>query len=160
MTNADDVEIFSIGSKVLSIDFGEGLISAIEKLQADGDDFYVVQYGKANSKNYFPTKNNKKIRQVSSESEFKAILKILQNKRVPMKIDSRKERQAYFDRSLERNNIEKIVIRICELLSIGDLIPREQKIIDRLVETLELENSIIFSISAKESKEAISKLLA
>ncbi|MDA9189557.1 hypothetical protein N9O57_01105 [bacterium] len=154
-------ENFPVGAKVLSADFGQGVISAIEKIQSGGDDFYVVEYGKnKKSKNYFPTKGNKNIRQVSSKIEFEKSLELLVSSKSSVKMDSKKERQIYFDRPLEKNTIESIVIRIGELVSVSPLVPREQKILDRLTETLELENSIISDVTAEESKAFISGLLA
>ena len=151
--------MFPVGAKVLSTDFGLGKISSVETLQTDGNDYYVIHCENNNSKIYFPTKDNKNIRQVSSKHEFEETLQILKSTRCLKKIDLKKERQIYFDRPLEKNSINNIVIRICELISTGDLIPREQKILDRLVETLELENSIIFELTLKESKEFILKFL-
>ena len=88
---------FSIGMKVLSSDFGVGVVSAIEKLQDGGADFYVIEYGKNKSKNYFPVEGNKKIRSVLPKTEFEEALQTLSFSRCVMKFESKKERQVYYE---------------------------------------------------------------
>ncbi|MBT5095938.1 MAG: hypothetical protein HOM21_16920, partial [Halobacteriovoraceae bacterium] len=71
-----------------------------------------------------------------------------------------KERLAYFDRPLDKSNIESIVVRINEFHTVGgDLNPKEQKTLDRLIDTLRLECLIIFEFTQKASKEYISGFL-
>lgn len=147
---------FSIGTKVLSTDFGIGIVTAIEKLKNDGNDFYVIEYGKNKSKNYFPVEGNKKIRSVLLKTEFEEVLQTLSFSRCVMKFKSKKERQMFFDREFNQSELQSIVARLSELISIRDRTPREQKIIDRMIETLEVEASVIFKISKYKSKEFIS----
>ena len=151
---------FSIGMKVLSIDFGIGIVTAIEKLQEDGIDFYVIEYGKNKSKNYFPVDGNNKVRSVSSKTEFEEALQTLSFSRCVMKFESKKERQIYFNREIEQNELKLIINRLAELISMSDLTPKEQKIVDLLIGTLELEASIILKISKEKSNKFISKFVA
>ena len=148
-----------IGSKVLSMEFGIGVISSVEKLKENGDDYYVIEYGKKNAKNYFPVDNNKNLRFVSSKKEFERALNVFAKEKSIKKITSKKERQLYFDRPLKKSDIKLIATRLLELTSVLDLTPREKKICDRLIETLELEASIIFKMKLNESKEFISTFL-
>ena len=152
-------KIFSIGIKVLSSDFGVGVVSAIEKLEDDGADFYVIEYGKNKSKNYFPVEGNKKIRSVLSKTEFEEVLQTLRFSRCVMKFESKKERQMYFDREVNQSELKVILVRLAELISIRERTPREQKIIDRMNKTLEMEASIIFKINKEKSNELISKFI-
>lgn len=159
MINESNDVIFPTGTTVLSADFGIGKISSIEKLQADGDDFYVVEYGNVRSKNYFPTKGNTKIRTVSSKKDFEASLKVLKTKVSPQKFDSRKERQDYFERNLNKSTLNEIVVRITELIFMTDITPREKKVIVSMLSTLESEASIVLSMSAEESAKYIADCL-
>jgi RNA polymerase-interacting CarD/CdnL/TRCF family regulator len=146
-----------IGEKILSIDFGIGTISAIEKLQEDGDDFYVIGYGKENVKNYSPIKGNKKTRFPSAENDFLANIKKLKAKTEPLKFKSKKERQSYFNVALQMCEVDKIVSKILEIDSITDLIVVEKDKLNKLVKTLELEASLIYNLTAPKSQELISK---
>ncbi len=148
-----------IGSKVLSMKFGIGVISSIKRLQENGDNYYVVEYGKKNVKNYFPVDNNKSLRFVSSRKEFEGAFEVFEGKRESKKFSSIKERHVYFNRPFEKDNIKSIANRLLDLICTLDLTPKEQRICDKLVETVEIEASIIFKMTLSESKEFVSRIL-
>ncbi len=151
---------FSIQDRVLSMDFGVGVILAIEKIQTDGDDYYVIEHGGRRSKDYFPVKDNKTIRAISSKVLFEKTLQILKKRKVKKNFESKKDRLQYFERRIDKSNVETIAIRASELFPIEDMNVKEKRIVDKLIETLELEASIIYKKTKNESKELISKFLA
>jgi RNA polymerase-interacting CarD/CdnL/TRCF family regulator len=159
MSNENNDVRLTVGTKVLSTDFGVGELLDIEKLQDDGDDYYVIQYGTKPGKNYFPIKRNTKIRTVASKDVFEELLSTIKKKRKKHVFDSKKDRILYFDRTLNKSNLQDIVTRATELIQIDELTPREQKIIDSYTLTLENEAAIIFSIDEAESKKYISGFL-
>ncbi len=145
-----------VGEKVLSMDFGVGVITAIERIDAREEDYYVIEYGKKNVKNYFPIKNNKKIRFVSSKELLEQSLKSFRERSDLRKFSSSKERQSHFDSAFGLK-IEQITTRIFELSSVDKRSLKEQNVIDKLLETLELECSIVFKMNASDSKEFVAK---
>lgn len=159
MTEENTSVRLTVGTKVLSTDFGVGELLDIEKLQDDGDDYYVIQYGTKKGKNYFPIERNTKIRTVSSKEVFEKLLSTIKKKRAKHVFESKKDRILYFDRQLNKSNLEDIVTRATELIHIDERTPREQKIIDSYTLTLENEAAIIFSIDEAESKKYISGFL-
>ena len=52
-----------------------------------------------------------------------------------MKFESKKERQIYFNREIEQNELKLIINRLAELISMSDFTPKEQKIVDLLIGT-------------------------
>jgi len=157
MVKENNDSVLSIGAKVLSTDFSIGIISAIEKVGED--DYYVIQYGSARSKNFFPIKGNTKIRAVSSKDEFEELIKVFKGKRKIEKFESKKAREVYFERQLDRSSLSEIITRVSELNPIADRSVKEKKIIERMIETLEFEASVIFDMSVEESKKYISDFL-
>lgn len=148
-----------IGEKILSFDFGVGIISGIEKLQKDGDDFYIIEYGKKNEKNYFPKNKNTKIRFLSAEADFLESIQKLKTKKIKKIFSSRKERQSYFSVALRNCALDQVVEKILEIKSISDLLPNESDKLTRLINTLELEASIIYNFDLSMAQEFISNYL-
>jgi RNA polymerase-interacting CarD/CdnL/TRCF family regulator len=159
MTKENDNKRLSIGMQVLSTYFGVGTITGIEKLYVEGVDFYVIEYGKNKSKNYFRVDGNKKVRPLSSESEFEDALQTLRFSRSTKKFESKKDRQIYINKEIEQDNLKLIIDRLAELISIQDLSPREQKFVEVLTETIAIEASIILNINKDRSYKFISKFV-
>ena len=148
-----------IGSKILSILFGIGTISGIEKLQDDGEEFFVVEYGEKNVKNYSPMGDKKKIRFVSSEEVFKKSLKRLKQKTEEKKFPAKKDRISYFNTILRDCSLDEIVSKVIEVNSISDLAVNEKDKLKKLLKTLEQEASIIYTLTSPKSKDLVSKYL-
>jgi RNA polymerase-interacting CarD/CdnL/TRCF family regulator len=148
-----------IGKKIISTDFGIGSIVGVEQLQQDGDDYYVIEYGKKNVKSYFPISGNKKIRFLSTQDDFMKEVKKLKTETVVKEIPSKKDRHAYFNSVLQDSNLDQVVNKILEISSLDDLIPGEKDKFNKLVKTLEDEASVIYELTSPKSQEFIADFL-
>ena len=149
----------SVGKEILSIVYGVGIISDIVKLQEDGDDFYVVEFGKKDIKHYFPVNDNKQMRFISTEDIFLSKIKKLKTEKPSKTFQSAKDRHGYFKLVLGNCALEHIVDSILEISSIKELAPNEKEKLSKLIGLLEEETSIIYKKSSKESHDFISDFL-
>lgn len=157
MTQTDNQS--PIGSKILSILFGIGTISGIEKLQEDGEEFFVVEYGEKNVKNYSPMGEKKKIRFVSTEDSFTKSLERLKEKTEEKKFPAKKDRITYFNTILRDCSLDEIVDKVKEVNSISDLAVNEKEKLKKLMKTIEQEASIIYELTSPKSKDFVSKYI-
>jgi RNA polymerase-interacting CarD/CdnL/TRCF family regulator len=148
-----------IGKKILSIAYGVGTISGIEKMQEGGDDFFVVEYGGKNIKNYLPVKENKKSRFLSNETEFSSTLNKLKTETIVKEFPSKKDRHNYFGAVLGDCTLNQIFIKIQEVRSLNDLVPNEKDKLGKLINVLEEEACAIYKMTTEESKDFISGFL-
>ena len=148
-----------IGKEILSIVFGVGIISGVEKIQEDGDDYFVVEFGDQKTKNYLPIKENKKSRFLNTEEDFLKNLNELKTKSTSKKFQNKKERQSYFSSALADSNLSQMVNKILEIQSIKDLVPNEKEKLNKLLTTLEAEASAIYKMNSDDSKKFISEFL-
>ncbi len=144
-----------IGKLVLSLSFGIGMISAVEKLREDDTDFFVVECGDEKVKNYFPVGDNKSFRFVSSKEDFEVILNVLREQKCIESFGTKKERLGYFKGCLQEQDAFSIAKNIVELNSLSDLGTVETKMLERLTDSLILEASIVLGIEKSESKDFI-----
>ncbi|MFT6631290.1 MAG: RNA polymerase-interacting CarD/CdnL/TRCF family regulator [Bacteriovoracaceae bacterium] len=152
-------ELNPIGKQILSIAFGVGTIQGIEKLDANGDDFYVVEFANTKTKNYFPINENRKMRFLSTKDYFMENLEKLKAKAESKKFQNKKERQQYFASCLSSCDLGQVVNLIHEISSIDDLITFEKEKFQKLVKVLELEASALYEMGPIKSKEFISDIL-
>jgi RNA polymerase-interacting CarD/CdnL/TRCF family regulator len=148
-----------IGKQILSITFGVGTISAIERLQEDGEEFYVIEYGEKNVKNFSPMDEKKKIRFVAPEDVFLQNLKKLKDTKIDKTFPSRKDRVTYFNTVLRDSALDQIITKILEVNSISDLVVNEKDKLKKLLKSLEQEASIIYGLTSPKSKDFISKFV-
>ena len=148
-----------IGKKILSILFGVGTISAIEKLQDDGEEFYVIEYGEKNVKNFSPMDEKKKIRFVAPEDVFLQNLKKIKDSKIDKEFPSKKDRITYFNVVLRDSGLEQIITKVIEVSSIKDLAVNEKEKLKKLLKSLEQEASIIYGLTSPKSKDFVAKFL-
>jgi len=147
------------GKTILSIDMGVGTITDIEKIREDGDYFYVIDYGKTNTKYYSAIDENKKTRFVTTKDAFDSCLKDLKTKKEKATFASKKERQDYFKSIFSSCSLDMIVSKVLQISSIKDLVPNEKEILKKLINNLELEASLIYKLNSTESSHFIAKYL-
>ena len=148
----------NIGKNVISLDFGLGTISSVEKLSDDkNEEYYVIEHGNKNSRNLYPVNGNKNIRFLSSEQDFSNLLTKLKEKKDTLPLfESKKDRLEYFKATLlQAQNINKIIQGVAELSNLADLSPLEQKIYDKLINSIALEASLVLNIKKHESRDYI-----
>lgn len=145
---------------VLSTDFGQGEVVGIREKFDGVEDYYVVECGNTRMKNYIPVKNVKNFRYLSTRSEVEAAIHLLDDKAQPEKdFPSKKERLIYFKEAFKVHEINSIVKAVNELHSIDDLGTTEVKLLDKLIDTLVLEVSLVFKIDQAEARSLILKRL-
>ena len=149
----------SIGMELLSIDLGIGTIIDIEQLQAQGDSYFVVDFGSKNSKSYIPMTVNKKSRFLSNEDEFVKNLKSIKNSGITKEFQNKTERQKYFSTVLSDCHLNEIVNRISEIHSLEKLVPIEKEKLKKLIHVLDLEASAIFKMSTTDSQKFVSDFI-
>jgi len=155
-----NTEIKSTPEKqILSLNFGIGVVKGIETLN-EGVEYYVVEYGNANSKNYFPVSGNRNIRFLSTEKEFRKNIDKLKQKKIKKEFQTKKERQDFFSSVLSDSRLENVVTTILEINSLSKLLPIEKDKLNKLINFLEIEASAVCKIDSDASKILISDLLA
>lgn len=148
----------NVGKEVISLDFGVGTISSIESLNGDNSKkYYVIEHGNKNSRNLYPVCGNKNIRFLSSERDFLNLLEGLKEKESTLpSFESKKDRLESFKATLlQAQNVDKIAEGIVELSSLKDLSPVEQKIYDKLINSIALEANLVLNIKKHESRDYI-----
>ena len=147
----------NLGKQVISLDFGLGVISSIETINSNSKEkYYVVECESKKLKNFFPVKENKSLRFITSGREILKIFHSLKKITTFCKMfESKKERLEYFKSSLQLNDLELLVKRIIELSNIEDLSPIEKKILDKLIKSLELEVFIVLNLKRDDSNDNI-----
>ena len=148
-----------IGTKILSINSGVGVISGIEAILEGGEDYYVIKYGNKDVKNYFPVNQNKKIRFIAPLDEFDKEIQKLKTKETVKTFQNRDERKGYFKSVLQDGHLNQIIDRVLEIKSIDDLAVDEKEKYNKLIKTLESEASIVFDLGPSKSQKLISDLL-
>lgn len=153
MTTKDKMN--TAGKEILSIDFGIGTISGTEQIQEGGADYFVVDFGSKNTKNYIPTVQNKKSRFLTEETEFLKTLKGVKAKNIVKEFQSKNERQKYFSTLLTDCNLDEMINKILEISSLKDLVPNEKDKLKKLTTILEAEASAIYKMTGPKSHEFI-----
>lgn len=148
-----------IGETVFSIEFGIGLIVEIGKIQAGGDDFLIVESGEDKARSYFPIAGKQKFRFVSEKNDFEMAVEVLKSKKKSMNFDSKKERINFFKESAKKYELVEIVSLLSQMNLTEDLGPMEKKLMDKFIETISEEVSILENKTVEDSREYIEKIL-
>lgn len=137
---------------VLSIEFGKGEVTGIDKLRDGLEDYFIVECESPKSTNYYPVKGNCNFRKVSSRELLEESLTIL-GEAIPAKsFESRKDRINYFKDAFKIQSIKEIAKMLSEISSQDALGTTETKIMDNFKETFALEISLVFGITTVEAR--------
>lgn len=149
----------NIHDRVISAQFGLGIIIAIEPVNGSLGDYYIIQSEVKNIKTFIPVEGNDQFRKLSSAAtlhqfldnmnmQFDASAKAYSNKR---------ERIEYFKGRSRKQDIQNIFNTLIELRSIKDKGSVEKKIMDSLVETLVLEVQTVMQLGNDEASAMVNK---
>lgn len=149
-----------IGNTVLSIELGKGLISGVEKLQTDGPEFFVVEFSNTTTKNFFPTNDSKNLRFVSSKKTFDEAMNLLKKNNHKLEFKSKKDQIEFAKKSFKEQTVAAICEKVVELNAMDELSPMEQKFLDKYLDTLALEASIVLEMKLSEAQDFVQQKIS
>ncbi len=146
---------------VLSTDFGRGEITGIREKFDGKEDYYIVECGGAKLKNYIPVKNVKSFRHLSTKEEIESAMNgFTEQGQDELDFPSKKDRLNYFKEAFKRHEMSSIVRVVGELSRFDDLGTIESKLLDKLIDTLVIEISLVFGINEVEAKQILKQRLS
>ncbi len=141
----------SIGKDVISVDFGLGTITSIQKLDDILDDFFVVECMQSNLKNFIPTRDKAGFRYVSTKDDLNNSLESLSNEYC-LYFTTKKDRINFFKTSLSCENFDDLIQIISEMSRLDDLSQVEKKIFSKILDSILLEISYVMEYGVEDSK--------
>lgn len=144
-----------IGKTVLSVDFGAGVITEISDLNMGAQDFYIIQLGGSDgSKSFVPVTRKPNFRVLTSADDFHNALNKFDKSREDF--ENKKDRINYYKDSTKKSELSNIIQNTYELYSIGgELSSAENIVLNKLVDSLSLEYSLLHDMTIDDSKEHI-----
>lgn len=142
----------SIGKDVISVDFGLGTITSVQKLDDILDDFFVVECMQSNLKNFIPTRDQTGFRFISSKDDLNQILESFDTNSCPY-FNSRKDRIDFFKSSLSIESFDQLVQIVSDMSQLKDLSTTEKRILKKVVDSILLEISYVMDYKIEDSKQ-------
>lgn len=146
-----------IGKRVLSPKFGVGIIESVESM--GGRDFLVAFSQEQNTKNFLPIDNQTEYRFLSTEDEVQSCIEGLKPHADLIDFASKQERINYFKSESKIQNLEKISFLLCELAGIDDRGTVEEASLNKLIDTLSLEVSLVLDMAKVTASKTIKENL-
>ncbi len=144
-----------IGKLVISSNFGIGTVVSVEDMTNSGRDFLVIECP-GNVKNFIPADDTASYRFLSTEVDIGKIISKLEKTRLkPKDYGSKKERIEYFKKTSKMQDINIIADLLLELISLDDRSSAEDLIMNKFVDSIALEHSIITKAKEEDSKVII-----
>jgi RNA polymerase-interacting CarD/CdnL/TRCF family regulator len=141
----------SIGKEVISVDFGLGTITSIQKLDDILDDFFVIECMQSSLKNFISTRDKTGFRYVSSKDDLNNSFELLRNEYC-LYFTSKKDRINFFKSSLSCESLDELIQIITEMSKLDDLSLTEKKIFSKILDSILLEISYVMEYGAEDSK--------
>lgn len=143
-----------IGELILSSNFGYGTIVGIEQM-GQGRDFFVVDCNGNNVKSFVPVDDENSYRFLSEPSDIESVIGSLSEAPDDLFFESKKERINYFKDQSKVQDTILIAKLISQMGHIDDRGSTEDQVMNRLVETLALEYSLVMNKSPDECKKLV-----
>ena len=143
-----------IGELILSSNFGHGTIIGIEQM-GQGRDFFVVDCSGNNVKTFVPVDDHDSYRFLSDQKGLETALGTLAETPGEIEFESKKERINYFKDQSKVQDTNSIATLISQMGHIDDRGSTEDQVMNKLVESLALEYSLIVNKSPEECKKLV-----
>jgi len=147
-----------VGKKVVSSTFGVGVVVSVEQM-AGGNYFYVIESDALKAKTFVPVSDDTNFRLLGTKEELEVFLTALSSPLGEIHHASKKDRiNDYKKRSLDQR-LEPLSKILREMYELDDLGSSEERIFEKLLETLTKEVSIVFNLDEENSRDKIIRSL-
>ena len=148
-----------IGKLVISSNFGIGKIENVERVGDGSQLFLVVESIDHKLRNFIPIEDKTAYRFLADKNELDKTIENLKGDGPNKDFNSKKERINYFKDMCSMQDLDTISKLIKHLNNLSDRGSSEDQILNRLVENLALEHSVVNNVEIETSREFLSEVL-
>lgn len=144
-----------IGKHVLSSDFGVGIITGIDHIGGDDQEFFIVEHEHGKARSFISCAQKLRYRFLADKSEWESTIKATEYDVAELKEMSKSERINFFKSQSKNQTLTNMFGLLLAMTSFEDLGTVEISIRTKILDSLALELSLIQNIPTEDAQSII-----